>query len=221
MSSNSKIIGTAVAAALLASTLQVPTFAKAKDNNNGQGKKLEVSTAPMSDLERKYCELKSQVDRLLEPSSRFAFPWSMEPFGWHSAFGEDSFSKKIEQLAGNALWSSAHWGNYSPRMETTETDKEVKVTAEVPGIDDSELDVSVRGDSITIKGKKEDSISSGDETKSAAEKHYATFERTLRLPYQMDSEKAEATLKNGVLTVVVPKLPGQQCEGKKLAIRKE
>jgi HSP20 family protein len=54
-----------------------------------------------------------------------------------------------------------------------------------------------------------------------AERRYGNFECTMKLPYQVDGEKAEAILKNGVLTVSVPKLPGQQAEGKKIAICKE
>lgn len=222
MNSKRKILGTAVAAALMASTIQLPSLAEA-NSNNCPGKKLEVSTAPMSDLESKYFELKTQVDRLMEPSTRFAFPWfAVEPFAWNSMFsGLDSFGKKMEQLANHSLMLDTHWGGYLPRMETSETEKEVKITAEVPGIDENHLDVAVRGDTITVKGQKEDAGAANGQTRSAAERRYGAFERTLKLPYQVDSEKAEAVLKNGVLTVVVPKLPGQQADGKKIAIRRE
>ncbi len=221
MSGKKKLLGTAVAAALMASTIGLPSLADANNTTNCPGKKLEVNTAPMSDLERKYFELKTQVDRLMEPSTRFAFPWFSEPFVWDSMLGGfDSFGKKMEQLAGHSLMLDTHWGGYLPRMETSETDKQVKITAEVPGIDENNLDVSVRGDTITITGHKEDSSEAMEQSKRAAERR-CTFERMMKLPYQVDSEKAEAILKNGVLTVTVPKLPGQQAEGKKIAIRKE
>lgn len=221
MNSKRKILGTALVAALMASTMQLPSLAEG-NSNNCPGKKLEVNMAPMSDLESKYFELKTQVDRLMEPSTRFSFPWFAEPFAWSGMLsGIDSFGKKMEQLANHSLMLDTHWGGYLPRMETNETDKEVKITAEVPGIDESHLDVSVRGDTITIKGQKEDTSAAKDQTERAAERRYGAFERTLKLPYQVDSEKAEAVLKNGVLTVVVPKIPGQQAEGKKIAIRRE
>ena len=219
MSGKKKLLGTAVAAALTASTIGLPSLADANDTNNCPGKKLEVNTVPMSDLERKYFELKTQVDRLTEPATRFAFPWLREPFAWDSIFGGlDSFGEK---LAGHSLMLDTHWGGYLPRMQTSETDKQVKITAEVPGIDENNLDVSVRDDTITIKGHKDDSSEAKDQSKRAAERRYGSFERTMKLPYQVDSEKAEAILKNGVLTVTVPKLPGQQADGKKIAIRKE
>lgn len=221
MSSKSKVLGTAVAATLVASTI-LPPLAEAKDADNYQGKKLEVHTAPMSDLERKVLELKAQVDSLIEPSNRISFPWAFGPFGLRMLGDIDSFDRHIDRLAGNALWSDTHWGSYLPRMKATESEKELKITAEVPGIDENHLDVSVRGDTVTIKGQKEDAaVADNSQTKRAAQKRCASFERTFKFPYQMDSEKAEATLKNGVLTVVVPKLSGQQPEGRKLAIRKE
>lgn len=222
MTSKKKLLGTAVAAALLASTIGLPSLADTNNTNICPGKKVEVNTAPMSDLDRKYFELKTQVDRLMEPSARVAIPWFAEPlFAWDSMLGGlDSFGKRMEQLAGHSFILDTHWGGYLPRMETSETDKQVKITAEVPGIEENNLDVSVRGDTITIKGRREDSSEAKDQSKRAADRRCA-FERTMKLPYQVDGEKAEATLKNGILTVTVPKLPGQQAEGKKIAIRKE
>lgn len=221
MTSKKILLGTAVAAALIASTIGLPSLADTNNTNNCPEKKLEVSTAPMSDLERKYFELKTQVDRLMEPPARFAVPWFAEPFTWDSIFGGlDPFGNKMERLTNHALMLDTHWGGYLPRMETSETDKQVKITAEVPGIDENNLNVSVRGDTITIKGHKEDS-SAKENNKRTAERHYGTFERTMKLPYQVDGERAEAILKNGVLTVTVPKLPKEQAEGKKIAIRKE
>lgn len=220
MTSKKKLLGTAVAV-IMASTIGLPSLADTNNTNNCPEKKLEVNTAPMSDLERKYFELKTQLDRLMEPSARIGLPWFAEPFAWDSMLsGPDPFGKKMEQLAGHSLTLDTHWGGYLPRMETSETDKQVKITAEVPGIDESNLDVSVRGDTITIKGHKEDSGDAKNQSKGAAERRCA-FERTMKLPYQVDGEKAEAILKNGVLIVTVPKLPGQQAEGKRIAIRKE
>lgn len=222
MSSKRKILGTVLTAAFVAGSIQLPCLADSSSTENSPGKKMGVNTAPMSDLERKYFELKTQVDRLMEPTSRFAFPRFAEPFAFDSMFsGLDSFGETMEQLAGRSLMLDTNWGGYLPRMETSETDKQVKITAEVPGIDENHLDVLVRGDTITIKGQKEDSSEAKDQTKRAAERRYGAFERTMKLPYQVDSEKAEAVLKSGVLTVTVPKLPGQLAEGKKLAIRRE
>lgn len=216
-----KILGTAVAAALMSSTIQLPSLAENSSNTCSE-KKTEVNTAMMRDLERKYCELKKQVDRLIEPSAGLAFPFLVEPLGWDTMFaGLDAFSKKMDQLAGHSLLLDTHWVGYLPRMETSETEKHVKITAEVPGVDENHLDVSVRGDTITIKGQKKESSEARDQGKLAAESRCCTFERTMKLPYQVNSKNAEAVLKNGIITITVPKLGQQEAEGKKIAIRRE
>lgn len=219
MTSKMRLLGTAVAAALAASTIGLPSLADANNKDSCPEKKLEVNTAPMSDLERKYFELKTQLDKIMEPPAGFVVPWFAEPFAWSGMLGGlDPFGKKMEQLANHSIMMETHWGSYLPRMETSETDKQVKITAEVPGIDENNLNVSVRGDMITIKGHKEGT--SDSKGRRAAESR-CEFERTMKLPYHVDGEKAEAVLKNGVLTVTVPRLPGHQSEGRKIAIRKE
>lgn len=221
MTSKRKVLETALVAALVASTIQLPNFADANNTKTCPGKKLEVNTAPSNDLERKYFEMMSLADKLVDHSVASVFSRFAEPFGWVSSLGGFDTFGKMDQLAGYSPMVDTHWGCYLPRIETSETDKEVKITAEVPGIDENHLDVSVRGDTITIKGQKGDASEQKDEGKRIAERRVGAFERTMKLPYQVDSAKAEAVLKNGVLTVTVPKLPGQQAEGKKIAIRRE
>lgn len=221
MTSKKALLGTAVAAILLASTMELPSLADINNTKICPEKKLEVKTTPLSNLDRKYFELNTQVDRPMEPSARVAMPWFAEPlFAWDSMFGGlDSFGKRMERLAGAPFMLDTHWGGDIPRMETSATNNQVKITAEVPGIEENNLDVSVQGDTITITGHKEDSSEAKDQSKRASARR-CSFERTMKLPYQVDGEKAEAILKNGILTVTVPKLPGQT-EAKKIAIRKE
>lgn len=97
------------------------------------------------------------------------------------------------------------------------------ITAEVPGIDESNLDVTVNDDSVTIKGDKKDEISQSKNDKSfhAIERSYGSFERTVSLPCKVQSEKAQAVLKNGVLTVTIPKSHETKTDGRKLTIRRE
>jgi HSP20 family protein len=114
-------------------------------------------------------------------------------------------------------------GAYIPRLDTTEQGNEIKITAELPGIDEKDLDVTVNDDSVTIKGDKKDELtkSKGDQSFHAIERSYGAFERTIGLPCKVQTEKAQATLKNGVLTITVPKSELAQNEGKKLTIRRE
>ncbi len=114
-------------------------------------------------------------------------------------------------------------GAYIPRLDTTEQGNEIKITAEVPGIDDKDLDVTVNDDSVTIKGDKKDEVTQSKPDKSfhAIERSYGAFERTIPLPCEVQSDNAQATLKNGVLTITIPKSQLAQNEGKKLTIRRE
>ncbi len=110
-------------------------------------------------------------------------------------------------------------GAAAARLDVTQSGDEVKVTAEVPGVEEKDLDVSVCETSVTIKGEKKREASSSDKSKShAGERMYGMFERTFSLPCRVNSDQAKANLKNGVLTIVMPKSQTAQKESKKLAI---
>lgn len=76
---------------------------------------------------------------------------------------------------------------------------------------------------MTIKGNKKDEIAQSKTDKSfhSIERSYGAFERTMSLPCKVESEKAQATLKNGILTIAVPKSQLAQHEGKRLTIQRE
>jgi HSP20 family protein len=111
----------------------------------------------------------------------------------------------------------------SLRIDTDEQGDNIKVTAEVPGIEDKDLDVTVTDDFITIKGEKKDenetTKNAGGKPFQAVERAYGMFERAVKLPCRVESDKAVASLKNGVLTVTVPKSHVAQSQPKKLNIR--
>ncbi len=109
----------------------------------------------------------------------------------------------------------------APRLEVTQSAGEVKVSAEVPGIEEKDLDVSVSETSVTIKGEKKQENSTADKGKQAGERVYGMFERTFSLPCRVNSDQARATLRNGVLTIVMPKSQTAAKESKKLAINSQ
>lgn len=116
----------------------------------------------------------------------------------------------------------AGMGSFMPRLDTMDLGNEIKVTAEVPGIDQANLDVTVADDTITIKGEKKDEVSDSSKSNGdlkAIERSYGSFQRTVSLPCKVLSDKAEAILKNGVLTVTVPKSTVAETPAKKLTIR--
>ena len=99
-------------------------------------------------------------------------------------------------------------GAFLPRVDVKETDGEIRVTAELPGIDEKDVEIAVDGDLLTIKGeKKAEKEEKGEET-YRLERSYGSFRRSVTLPCAVDADKASATCKKGVLTVALPKAPG-------------
>jgi HSP20 family protein len=96
----------------------------------------------------------------------------------------------------------------TPQIEVSETDKEMRVTAELPGIDPSNVEVNLSDDVLTIRGEKQQEQKQGQEQGRdyhLTERSYGKFARYLRLPFRVDPSKVEASFKDGVLTVVIPK----------------
>ena len=91
-----------------------------------------------------------------------------------------------------------------PASDIAETEKEYVVSAELPGIDMKGMDISYSSGVLTIKGEKKKESSDG-ECCHCAERYSGTFERSFRIPGTVDSDKIDATYKDGILKVVVPK----------------
>lgn len=95
--------------------------------------------------------------------------------------------------------------SYSPAFEVKETKESFVFKADVPGIKEQDLEVSVAGNRLTISGKREAEKEDKGETFYTYERSYGTFTRTFTLPDQTNGEHVKAQLNNGELTVVVPK----------------
>lgn len=102
-----------------------------------------------------------------------------------------------------------------PRIELSETDKAVTVSAELPGLTEKDIDVEIANGVLCIRGKKK--VERGDQAKFLSERTYGSFERQIALE-GVEEDKAKADFRNGVLTVTLPKLeqPGQAA--KRIAI---
>lgn len=108
-------------------------------------------------------------------------------------------------------------GAFAPEVDISETDKEVRVSAELPGVDEKDLDVSVTDDSVCIKGEKKEEKDEKNGERRYVERSYGSFERRLALPSEVDPNKAKATFKKGVLTITAPKSANAQ-KSKKVSI---
>lgn len=91
----------------------------------------------------------------------------------------------------------------APRMNVGETDQELRIEVELPGVSDDDVQVDLVGDVLTIRGEKR--VERADVQHHIAERSFGTFARSLRLPFHAEPDRVRATFRNGVLTVAVPK----------------
>ena len=92
-----------------------------------------------------------------------------------------------------------------PAIEMVENDQAYKISVEVPGIDMDDIDLSVQQDMLLLKGEKREEHSESDRTHSRSERTYGCFERHITLPADADVESIEASARNGVLTIDIPR----------------
>jgi len=110
--------------------------------------------------------------------------------------------------------SRANWG--WPNVELSETDKEIRVTAELPGLDEKDVEVTLDDDVLTLRGERRSE--SEDSERQFSERFYGRFERRIPLGSEVEEDKVEARFKNGVLTITMPKTERAQGRAKRIAI---
>lgn len=99
-------------------------------------------------------------------------------------------------------------GLVSPTMDIKENDTQLTLEAELPGMEDKDVNVSFRDGVLTIKGEKKSEREEKDEEFHMSERTYGSFQRAFRLPDTVDEEKISANMDKGVLKIVIPKKPG-------------
>ncbi len=110
-------------------------------------------------------------------------------------------------------------GRLTPRIDLAETDKEIEVTAELPGLDEKDVEVTLADGLLTIKGEKKSERTEEGKDIYVSERSYGSFQRVVQLPQGVDTDKVAADFSKGVLTVKVLKLPELQANSKKIEIR--
>lgn len=95
--------------------------------------------------------------------------------------------------------------SWSPRLDVSETDKALEVVADLPGMEKKDINVSLDGDLLTIKGEKKEVKEKKDKHYHTIERRSGSFYRALRLPMEVEGDKIDATFKEGVLTLTLPK----------------
>ena len=108
-----------------------------------------------------------------------------------------------------------------PKVNVSEADKNITVTAELPGIEEKDIDVSLARGILTIKGENKTEKEEKDKNYYYMERSSGSFYRAIPVPDGADGDKAKATLKNGILTVNIPKLPGDKKTKKQIPVKSE
>jgi len=108
---------------------------------------------------------------------------------------------------------------FAPAVDIVEKDNAYEVTADAPGFDDKSIEVQVLNGSLWIKGERKSEREERQSDYYLSEREFGSFQRCFRLPDGIDTDKIEATLQKGVLTVMLPKTGEAQKAAKKVEIR--
>ena len=134
---------------------------------------------------------------------------AMEIIPWRT-FGElGSVRREMDRfwnrfLGGGSLARSTS-EEWAPSVDISETKDNFIVKAELPGLETKDINVSISGDLLTIKGQKEQELEEKDEHHHYVERYYGSFQRSFRLPANVKSDKIDAAFDKGVLKVTLPK----------------
>jgi HSP20 family protein len=140
-------------------------------------------------------------------------PW--RPFGeirrlrrdiddlWRRFFGETALDPTVSE--------------WMPSVDVSETDEHFLVKAELPGLEAKDVDIDVSGDLLTIKGEKKTEEERKEESFYSRERFFGAFQRAIRLPAGVNTDKVDATFKNGVLSITLPKT--EESKRKKIEVK--
>jgi HSP20 family protein len=141
---------------------------------------------------------------------------SLMPSRGNSLFGANdpftSLHRRMNQLFDEVMSGSGFSGGglnniVNTSINVAENDKELVVTAELPGVAEQDIDLRLDDDVLTIRGEKKLEQSKGGEKENyhLVERSYGSFQRSVRLPYSVDPEQVQARFENGVLSISLPK----------------
>ncbi len=136
----------------------------------------------------------------------------------------------VEKTYGSGLWPQmfepfrqfgakvADW--LTPASEASAGEDTYTITIELPGVEEKDIELTVNDDMVTVKGEKRTSREEKGDTWFFSERQYGAFARSFRLPADADTDRIEADLKDGVLTITVPKSGPKEAAAKTIKIRK-
>ncbi len=138
-----------------------------------------------------------------------------DPFGSFISEVHDLFDRFFSDLA---VEPSVFSSEFIPKVDLTEEDRQYVLKAELPGLSEKDIDVSMDESSITIKGEKKEEKEESTKGYYYAERSFGSFQRVIPLPADIDRDSVKATFKNGLLTVHLPKSKEALKEVKKITV---
>ena len=165
----------------------------------------KTEKTPPSTLQpwRPFESLRREVDRLFDD-----FSGGM----WRSPFGRSFFDIEPFRRAETGFGSV-------PAVDITQSDKGYEITAELPGMEDKDIEVKLANGVLTLRGEKRAEKEEKNKDYYVRERSFGSFERSFQVPEDVDADKVNASFKKGVLTVMLPKSAQAQKAEKKIEVK--
>ena len=160
------------------------------------------------------------ASRSLAPASRSrsrtpSFPALLDPMRLMNSLLSDVVSTRPSDGDGNDLLLA------QPRMNIEDTGNELRVTAELPGVSEDDVQVTLDDDTLIIAGEKRDEREVDDRDVRLVERVFGRFRRAIQLPFSPNPDQVEASFRNGVLTITVPKNAEQRSKQRQIEVKRD
>ena len=179
-----------------------PAPARAKDpvqkSENGVG-----NGAPLRGVRNPLAGLRGEIDRIFDDFS--------------TSFARLPFGRRTELEPFRRFQTSL--GVAAPAIDLVEKEHVFELTAELPGLEERDVDLFVAGGVLTIRGQKREQRDERRADYYVSERRYGSFQRSFQLPEDADTENIQAAFRRGVLTITLPKAPRAKKQQRKIAIR--
>ncbi|MBI1732311.1 MAG: Hsp20/alpha crystallin family protein [Gammaproteobacteria bacterium] len=163
---------------------------------------LPAEKVPAAGTFHPFESLRREVDRLFDD------------FGanWHLPFRRSWFDLE-------PAWRRASSWGIAPAIDIAEKEKAFEITAELPGMQEKDIEVTLANNRLCIKGEKKEETEEKKKDYYLSERRYGSFERSFEVPETVDTDRIAATFSSGVLKLVMPKTAGAQKEEKKIEVK--
>jgi HSP20 family protein len=165
----------------------------AKDDTKAPAEAEPKAPARREEVLSPFDTLRREIDRLFD---------DLRPAGWPLPFRRPS--------AFELTWPRMESWQVAPAMDMVEKDNAYEITAELPGLDEKNVEIRLSNGILTIKGEKQE---------EREERRYGSFQRAFRVPDDVDLEKIDAGFTKGVLAVTLPKSPAAKAGEKKISVK--